>query len=44
MISIEQSMSALVQSGWVSYEDAVARSLYPNDIQRQPLVRVGAPA
>ncbi|MFC0430080.1 type IV pilus twitching motility protein PilT [Kutzneria buriramensis] len=44
MVTFEQSLSVLVQGGWVSYEDAVARSLYPKDIERQPRLRVGAPA
>jgi twitching motility protein PilT len=44
MVTFEQSLSALVQGGWVSYEDAVARSLYPQDIERRPRLRVGAPA
>jgi twitching motility protein PilT len=44
MVTFEQSLSVLVQGGWVSYEDAVARSLYPKDIERQPRPRVGAPA
>jgi twitching motility protein PilT len=32
MITFEQSLSRLVRSGQVSYEEAVARSLYPNDV------------
>ena len=42
MVTFEQSLSALVGAGWVSYEDAVARSLYPQDVR--PPLRVGAPA
>ncbi|TDP96767.1 type IV pilus twitching motility protein PilT [Labedaea rhizosphaerae] len=34
MVTLEQSLSALVQSGQVSYEDAAARSLYPQDVVR----------
>jgi twitching motility protein PilT len=41
MVSLEQSLSALVQAGLVSYEDAVTRSLYPNDIARTPRMRAG---
>jgi twitching motility protein PilT len=33
MVTFEQSLSALVQSGLVSYEEAVARSLYPKDVE-----------
>ncbi|MFL6161821.1 MAG: type IV pilus twitching motility protein PilT [Jatrophihabitantaceae bacterium] len=32
MISLEQSLSLLVQHGLVSYEDAATRSLHPHDI------------
>jgi twitching motility protein PilT len=32
MVSFEQSLSALVGAGVVEYEDAVARSLYPKEI------------
>jgi twitching motility protein PilT len=41
MVTLEHSLSALVQSGTVSYEEAVARSLYPKDIERQHTQRVG---
>ena len=34
MMTFEQSLSALVQSGQITYEDAVARSLYPKDVER----------
>ncbi|MDT5037002.1 MAG: twitching motility protein PilT [Micromonosporaceae bacterium] len=44
MITFEQSLSALVQAGLVTYDDAVTRSLYPKDIEAQPRVRVGGPA
>jgi twitching motility protein PilT len=42
MVTFEQSLSALVRGGWVTYEDAVARSLYPQDVQ--PRLRAGATA
>ncbi len=32
MVTLEQSLSTLIQAGIVSYEDAVVRSLYPKDI------------
>jgi twitching motility protein PilT len=44
MVTFEQSLSALVQSGQITYEDAVARSLYPKDVEAQRLVRTGVPA
>jgi twitching motility protein PilT len=39
MLTLEQSLSALVQDGVVSYEDAVARSLFPKDIEIRPRMR-----
>ena len=42
MITLEQSLSYLVQSGVVSYEDAVMRSLYPKDIEARPGLRMGS--
>jgi twitching motility protein PilT len=42
MQTLEQSLSALVQSGMISYDDAAARSLYPRDIEVRPRVQVGA--
>jgi twitching motility protein PilT len=39
MVTFEQSLSALVQAGIVSYEDAIARSLFPKDIEARPRVR-----
>jgi twitching motility protein PilT len=36
MVTFEQSLSALVQSGAVTYEDAVVRSLYPRDVEARP--------
>jgi twitching motility protein PilT len=44
MITFEQSLSALVQTGMVSFEEAATRSLYPNDIEARPRMRVGARA
>jgi twitching motility protein PilT len=44
MLTLEQSLSALVQAGTVSYDDAAARSLYPKDIETRPRLRAGAPA
>jgi twitching motility protein PilT len=41
MLTFEQSLSALVQQGLVSYEDALARSLYPKDIETRPRARMG---
>src|SRR5439155_4925832 len=41
MVTFEQSLSALVQAGVVSYEDAAARSLYPKDIEIQGRVPMG---
>ena len=43
MLTLEQSLSALVQAGVVRYEDAVIRSLYPKDVHPvQPLMGVAA--
>ena len=36
MVTLEQSLSRLVQDGTVSEADAVARSLYPKDIDTRP--------
>ncbi len=36
MVTFEQSLSELVRRGAISYETAVARSLYPADIERAP--------
>ncbi|TWG96437.1 twitching motility protein PilT [Nocardioides sp. J9] len=36
MITLEQSLSRLIQEGVVSEEEAVARSLYPKDIEARP--------
>ncbi|GAA1601378.1 type IV pilus twitching motility protein PilT [Kribbella sancticallisti] len=44
MLTLEQSLSTLVQAGTVSYDDAAARSLYPKDIELRPRLRAGVPA
>jgi twitching motility protein PilT len=44
MVTLEQSLSALVGAGYVRYEDAVARSLYPKDIEMRPRLQMGVPA
>jgi len=36
MITLEHSLSALVQEGVVTEEDALARSLYPKDVESRP--------
>ncbi|GAA1770878.1 PilT/PilU family type 4a pilus ATPase [Luedemannella helvata] len=46
MVSFEQSVSALVRDGVIGYDDAVARSLYPKEVEvpaPRPLM-VGTPA
>jgi twitching motility protein PilT len=42
MLPLEASLSSLVQAGVISYDDAVARSLYPRDIEARPRLRTGA--
>jgi twitching motility protein PilT len=42
MVTFEQSLSALVQSGVISFEDAATRSLYPRDIEVRPRLRASA--
>ena len=44
MVTFEQSLSALVQRNLISYDDAVARSLYPKDIQPVQRTPVGVTA
>ena len=39
MTTLEQSLSALVQDGAITLEDALARSLYPRDIEPRPRLR-----
>jgi twitching motility protein PilT len=36
MVTFEQSLSALVQAGVITYDDALARSLYPKDVEGRP--------
>jgi len=38
MVTLEQSLSALIQDGVVSESDAIARSLYPQDIETRPRI------
>lgn len=42
MITLEQSLSQLIQAGIVAEEEAVARSLYPKDIEARPRYTAGA--
>jgi twitching motility protein PilT len=44
MLTFEQSLSGLVQGGIVTYDEAVARSLYPKDIEARPRLRASATA
>jgi len=44
MITFEKSLSTLVQTGMVTYGEAAARSLYPNDIERYPRSHPGTAA
>jgi len=44
MVTFEQSLSFLVQQGLVSWDDAVARSLYPRDIEARPRLHGTVPA
>jgi twitching motility protein PilT len=44
MVTFEQSLSLLVQANIVSYEDAIARSLYPRDIEARPRLRASVSA
>jgi twitching motility protein PilT len=39
MVTFEQSVSTLIQTGLITYEDALARSLYPKDIEARPRLR-----
>jgi twitching motility protein PilT len=36
MVTLEKSLSRLVQAGQVTYQDAVARSLYPREVEAAP--------
>lgn len=42
MCTLEQSLSSLVQAGVVTEDDAIARSLYPKDIEARPRMIAGA--
>jgi twitching motility protein PilT len=44
MVTFEQSLSKLVQSGAITYDEAVARSLYPRDIQQGAAILNGVPS
>jgi twitching motility protein PilT len=44
MVTFEQSLSGLVQAGVITWDDAVARSLYPRDIEARPHLRGSVPA
>jgi twitching motility protein PilT len=44
MVTFEQSLSLLVQGDQVSYEDAVARSLYPKDVIGLPRLHAAVTA
>jgi twitching motility protein PilT len=44
MITLEQSLSRLIQDGIVSEEEAAARSLYPKDIEARPRYSTGPAA
>ncbi len=39
MITLEQSLSGLVQAGVITLDDAQARSLYPREIEPRPRFR-----
>lgn len=42
MVTLEQSLSALITEGVITYEEALARSLYPKDLEATPRPVVGA--
>jgi len=44
MVTFEKSLSRLVASGQVTYQDAVARSLHPQDVEPQPRQQTRVPA
>jgi twitching motility protein PilT len=44
MVTFEQSLSFLLQQGLITWDDAVARSLYPRDIETRPNLRGSVPA
>jgi twitching motility protein PilT len=39
MVTLEDSLSTLVRSGKVSYEDATSRTLHPKDVESRPRVQ-----
>jgi twitching motility protein PilT len=41
MVTLEHSLSTLVAGGVIGYDDAVARSLYPRDIELRPRLHAG---
>jgi twitching motility protein PilT len=38
MVTLEQSLSILIQDGVIAESDAIARSLYPQDIESRPRI------
>lgn len=42
MVTLEQHLSMLIQQGVVTEEDALARSLYPKDVEARPRFTAGA--
>ncbi|MEV8514987.1 PilT/PilU family type 4a pilus ATPase [Dactylosporangium sp. NPDC051484] len=44
MVTFEQSLSSLVQAGAITIDDALARSLYPKDIETHPRPRASVTA
>jgi twitching motility protein PilT len=42
MLTLEASLSQLVRDGLVSYDEAVARSLFPDEIERPPVTQAPA--
>ncbi len=44
MVTLEQSLSVLVQEGVVTLDDAVARSLYPDEVDARVRFRASASA
>jgi twitching motility protein PilT len=44
MLTFEQSLSALVQARVITHEDALARSLYPKEVEAAAPMMVGVPA
>jgi len=44
MVTFERSLSQLVRTGQVTYEDALISSLYPKDVESRPGQRSSVPA